>query len=208
MTSIEALSRLQRLGAPVITSADAAVALGLSGSNTTHQLRRLEAAGQVRGLRRGKWWIGDRVDPLVLPEYLTAPYPSYVSLLTALNVRGVVDQIPDVVYVASLGPQGRVLTSVGTYSVHRLAPEVFGGFETLASGAKLATAEKALFDVAYLSATRSRLFAAVPELDLPEALDRTAIRRWLLRIESKRTRTLVRRALERMKVLPRRGAAR
>lgn len=40
------------------------------------------------------------------------------------------------------------LTEVGTFSIHHVAPEIFGGFEETGRGAKLATPEKALFDFA------------------------------------------------------------
>src|SRR5688500_227638 len=37
-----------------------------------------------------------------LPEYLMAPLPSYLSLHTALHLRGLIEQIPEVFYAASL----------------------------------------------------------------------------------------------------------
>lgn len=50
--------------------------------------------------------------------------------------------------------------------------------------------EKALFDFAYLSAGRSRLFATLPELELPRGFRKSELRRWLERIPSPRSRTL------------------
>ncbi len=57
---------------------------------------------------------------------------------------------------------------MGTISFHRMPPELFKGFE-LSSGsdAKIATPEKALFDVLYLAPGRSRVFAKQPELTIP-----------------------------------------
>ena len=43
-------------------------------------------------------------------------------------------------------------------------PDFFGGFETLREHLHLATPEKALLDVLYLTTARSRLFAALPEV--------------------------------------------
>ena len=56
----------------------------------------------------------------------------------------------------------RVKTKLESFSIHHVAPEVFGGYDETERGAKLATAEKALFDFAYLSGGRSRLFASLP----------------------------------------------
>jgi len=67
------------------------------------------------------------------------------------------------IYLVSLARSDRIETKVGTYSVHHIRPELFGGFEhDPASGTKLALPEKALFDFLYLSPTRGRLFAACP----------------------------------------------
>jgi hypothetical protein len=80
--------------------------------------------------------------------------------------------------------------------MHHLAPEVFGGYEETKTGVKLATAEKALFDFAYLSAGRSRLFTALPELVLPRGFRRGELRHWIDRIPSERSRTITRRKLD------------
>src|SRR5690606_15021114 len=140
--------------------ADAAAALGLSTAAASQTLARLARAGLIRSVRHGTWWLDDAPDPLRLPEHLTAPPPAYVSLQTALHRHGLIEQIPEVVYAVSLARTQRVTTKVGTFSVHHVAPEVFGGFEETERGAKIATAEKALFDFAYLSGGRSRLFTS------------------------------------------------
>lgn len=94
------------------------------------------------------------------------------------------------VYVVSLARTQRIRTNVATFSVHHVAPEVFGRYEEGELGTKLATAEKALFDFAYLSGGRSRLFASLPELGLPRSFRRKELSRWLAKIPSERSRTL------------------
>jgi len=79
-----------------------------------------------------------------------------------------------------------------------MTPELYGGFEELGSGVKLATAEKALFDIAYLSSGRSRLFTTLPELEIPEKLRRRELGAWLKKVPSERSRTIVMRSLERL----------
>jgi predicted transcriptional regulator of viral defense system len=196
MNAAEALGRLYDLRAPIVTTAEGAALLGGSIDAANKTLKRLAKAGLVLPLRRGLWGVGKSIDPLLLPDYVTAPYPSYVSLQSALYLHGMISQIPQVTYVVSLDRTQRIRTSVGTLSIHRVAPGFFGGFELRESGVKLATPEKALLDVFYLSGTRSRLFAALPELELPQSFRFREARAWLGKIPSKRLRTVVAARLE------------
>jgi len=196
MTSAEAYADLRRLGKPVLTTRDAADRLRLSPSAASRLLTRLARSGLVEQLRRGRWAVSSVVDTLALPEYLTAPYPSYVSLLTALQLHGMISQIPSLIFVASLAPTRRIETSRGVFSIHRLGPEFFGGFEETGDGIKLATPEKALLDVLYLSRGRSRLFSRLPELELPERFDVRSARRWIAGIPATYQRTMVRRKFD------------
>ena len=199
MNARDALGRLRALRVPAVTTADTAAVLGLSVAAASHTLRRLGASGLLSPVRKGLWALRDRPDPLALAEYLTAPYPSYVSLQSALYLHGMVDQIPAMTYLVSLGRSARVRTGLGTYSVHHLRPELFGGArQDPESGIKLASPEKALVDYLYLSPTRSRLFAALPELELPKAFSSRAARKWVARIPSGRMRTIVERELDRI----------
>ncbi|MGQ0507689.1 MAG: hypothetical protein ACT4TC_20495 [Myxococcaceae bacterium] len=102
----------------------------------------------------------------------------------------------------TLGRTQQISTSVGAFSLHQLTPELFGGFDQLPSGAKLATPEKAVFDLAYLAGTRSRLFRRPPELELPAKLRRQEIRRWAKLIPSSRRRTQVLRQIEALLAQP------
>jgi len=197
MNASEALSRLKRLRVPAATTADAAAVLGVSGEAASHTMRRLARSGLVTPLRKGVWALADRPDPLALAEYVTTPYPSYLSLQTALYQHGMIEQIPSMIFLVSLARSGRVETGLGTYSVHHVQPAFFDGFESLPdSGIKLAAPEKALVDFLYLSPTRSRLFAALPEVELPRGFRRSVAREWAGRIPSQRLRTIVARTLD------------
>ena len=197
MNAPRALGLLHGLHTPAFTTSDAAARIGLSLPATSQTLRRLRAAGLVQLLRRGLWSVREHLDPLVLAEYVAAPYPAYVSLHTALRLHGMIEQIPAVVYVVSLARSHRVPTSLGTFSIHRIEPAFFGGFETpTRSEAKIATPEKALLDVFYLSGVRSRLFASLPELTLPSGFRFDHAQAWIRRIPSARLRTLVTRRLD------------
>ena len=156
----------------------------LSSTATSHMLKRLGHAGLVTPLRKGVWALAERPDRLALAEYVTAPYPAYLSLQSALYQHGMIEQIPSMIYLVSLARSARVDTALGTYSVHHVQPAFFDGFQVLP------------VDFLYLSPTRGRLFAALPELDLPRGFRRSAAREWLRHIPSKRLRTIVSRRLD------------
>jgi predicted transcriptional regulator of viral defense system len=133
-------------------------------------------------------------DPWTLIEEITRPYPAYLSFTSALNAHGMIDQMPREINVASLESAKRVRTELGTYAIHHLPPALFGGWAER-DGVKLASTEKALFDLAYISAVHGARPRRTPELELPPGFDRAELDRWLSQIESPRVRTLTSRAL-------------
>ena len=192
--NLDSFATLIRLG-PIVHTGEAAAALGVSLSQVSRSLRKLEAAGLARSVRRGLWIVGmDPVDPRSLAEEITRPYPAYVSFLSALNTHGMIDQVPREISIASLDSAKRVATSLGRFSVHHLPPELFGGW-TERNGIKLADPEKALFDLAYVSAVHRGRLRNLPELELPRGFKRSSMQRWLDRIPSPRVRTLTSRAV-------------
>jgi predicted transcriptional regulator of viral defense system len=199
MNAASALARLRGLGKRVVTTNDVTLALGVERSAATQTLKRLAAEGLLKKIRHGLWAVDPALDPLLLPEYLTAPMPSYVSFQSALYLRGMVSQVPEVIYVASLAQTRRVKTSLGAFSIHRLAPTFFGGYETLPeSGVRLATPEKALIDTLYLGPTRSGMFTHLPEIEIPKGFDRRKAQEWIARIPVGPRRTSVERRLDRL----------
>lgn len=190
LRSTFAIGDLRNLERPFVTTGEAATRLALSESATSHLLRRLAEDGLVVPLRRGLWSLVGRPDPLLLAGWITAPYPSYASLWTALSAHGALSQIPRDTYVVSLGRPRTIETSVGVFRVHQVAPQVFGGFRD-EGGARLATITKAVFDIAYLAATHGPRFARLPELDLAAGYRPKEARTWLAKIASPRIRSLV-----------------
>jgi predicted transcriptional regulator of viral defense system len=168
MNQIEALQRLRTLATPVVESRDAAALLQVSTSNATTILRRLAKSGMIAHLSRGRWLVNEKLDRLALPELISAPYPAYISMQSALFHHGLIEQIPAVVYAVTPARPRRIQTPMGTISFHRMPPALFTGFElSPRSSAKIATPEKALFDLFYLAPGRSRLFSKQPELTIP-----------------------------------------
>lgn len=187
---------LLRMERPVIETREAAVRLDMSVPAASQLLRRLERSGLARRLRRGLWALQPDIEPFALPPYLTAPFPAYVSFWSALASHGMIEQIPSQVYVASLDRTQKIATTIGDFSVHHLAPELFGGHRLAAEGGQLATPEKALFDSIYLLAPRGGQMH-LPELELTHDFDEAELASWTARIADPRMRTLVGRGLDR-----------
>ncbi len=194
MKSADAYGELRRLGQPVFTTREAAALWRSEQTSASRRLGSLEKAGLVRRIRRGLWALDPEIEPGVAGPYLTAPLPSYVSLFSALAEHGMIDQIPRQISLISLARPRRILTNLGVYVVHQLAPELFGGFRGSERSGYMARPEKALFDLVYVrAAAGSRAY--LPELSLPVGFDRGELGRWSERIESQRLRTLVSRRL-------------
>ena len=117
MTLIQAYSSLQRLGVPAFTTRDAAALLDQSPAHASQTLRRLALEGYLHHLGRGRWGLAGTLQSYALPESLTAPRPSYVSLYSALYHHGLIEQIPDVVYAVTLAETRRVTTPIATVSL-------------------------------------------------------------------------------------------
>jgi predicted transcriptional regulator of viral defense system len=197
MTLLEALRAIAAMDAPVFTTRDAAARLRVPNGHASVSLARLAAAGQLIRLRRGTWALPNCVDPLALPEYLTSPFPAYVSLQSALYLHGMISQVPSMTYAVSLARTRQFRTPLGTVSLHHVQPGFFFGYEDAGRGSgRLATPEKALVDFLYLTPARSRLFRALPELEWPTRFRVRAARAIVTRITSSRRRTLVARKLE------------
>jgi len=197
MTLLDALSTLASMEAPVFATSDAAARLRVPNGHASVMLARLAASGQVIRLRRGVWAFPGRVNSLALPEYLTAPFPAYVSLQSALYLHGMISQMPVVTYAVSQARTRRFETPMGTVSVHHVQPTFFFGFEDAGrSGGHLAVPEKALVDLLYLTPARSQLFRALPELEWPKGFSVRTARAIVSRIEPVSRRTLVARKLE------------
>lgn len=196
MNQIEALRRLQNLGTPVFETRDASALLAVTPANANMILRRLADQGLLVHLARGRWLATLTISRFALPELISAPYPACVSMQSALFHHGLIEQIPAVVYAATLGRPRRVTTPMGVISFHRLPAELFSGFEVNDDGAKIATPEKALFDLLYLGPARSRLFARLPEIVFPREFRWPQLRGFAKLVKSPNRRKFIERRIE------------
>lgn len=199
MRLVDAYAKLLAMKLPVFTTADAAACLRIAPAHASKLLTRLAESGLLNRLRRGLWTTGDDLQILALPQQLVAPFPCYVSLQSALYYHGMISQIPAATYAVSLARTRRYRTPLGEVSVHHVAPAFFFGFEPVGEqGAQLALPEKALLDVLYLGPTKTRFFAALPELELPRSFSIRRARAMAGRIPSPQRRTLVLKRLEKI----------
>ena len=196
MNQIEALRRLQGLGTSVFETRDASALLSVTPANANMILRRLADQGQLVHLARGRWLSAPGISRFALPELISAPSPAYVSMQSALFHHGLIEQIPAVIYAATLGRPRRAATPMGVISFHRLPAELFTGFEVNDDGAKIATPEKALFDVLYLGPARSRLFARLPEMEFPREFRWSQLRDFAKSVKSPNRRKFIDRRIE------------
>jgi len=189
---VDVLARLQRLDQPVLETGDVAAIVGVGKTHASKIAARLAQAGHLLALRRGVWAFPGRLDPLGLPERLTAPQPAYVSLQSALYHHGMMSQIPSSIYAVSLARTRRYTTPLGVVSIHHVAPDFFFGYESVGEKAiRMARPEKALLDVFYLTPARSRLFSALPEVEKPRAFNVAEARRIISRIPFPARRVMV-----------------
>jgi predicted transcriptional regulator of viral defense system len=182
---------------PVFTTAEVVARAGVTPANASRDLAELEKNDMVVRVRRGLWAVQRHPDfspYAVVPYLFEGEQEGYVSLLSALNLHGMIEQIPRVVQVVTKKQRPRRRTRVATYEFYRLAPKLFGGFGLYRRTGKfdIATPEKALFDAMYLSARKGRRFAALPELEVPGSFSPSEVEHWVERIELAPLRAAVR----------------
>jgi hypothetical protein len=194
VNAARAIAILEQEGLPLVTTSEAAALWGISARAANEMLRRIAAAGVLHHVRRGLWGRG-AIDPLRAVERVAEPDVAYVSLLTALRLRGMVEQIAPATQAVTTGRARTIHTPIGSFELHHVAPEFCRGFDR-DLGFPLATPEKALVDVLYLSATRDRTLSRLPELELPRAFSIHRARRWVQEIPDERARARVAKRLE------------
>lgn len=188
---------------PVFTSREVVDLTGSRLAVVSRHLGSLTRRGVITRVTRGVWAQPRHPD---FSPYAVVPYllratrrgqsrkaEGYVSLLSGLNLRGVISQIPRAISVVTSKRLPTLHSPVGTYEFHQLEPTLIGGFEPYgqARNFDLATAEKALFDTLYLSERKGRRFSHLPELELPRTFRPREVEIWITRIKDSRLRSAV-----------------
>ena len=113
MKLIEVHARLKKMAVPVFRTADVMAYLDIRKEHASNLLARLEDTHHIVRIKRGLWVFPEGIDPLAVPEYLTAPFPSYISLQSALYYHGMISQIPAITYSVSPARTHVYKTSLG-----------------------------------------------------------------------------------------------
>ncbi len=177
----------------VFTTREVAERNKTSVASASQGLARLAKSGLLTRVLRNVWakTTDKRLSAYDIIPYLNPKHRAYLSFISALNLYGVISQIPQVITVASTAHSQMVKTTLGTFHVHQLSPDFFDGFDWAAGhGYLVATPEKALVDCLYLSCHKKRQFKHFPEMDL-SALKKKNLQKWVNLIKDKRIRMLV-----------------
>ena len=182
MSQYSYLAAIKILNRPVFTTNELAMLSGKSLSATTQALNLMQKEELVFKIYRGIWAkAGDKN----LSAYTAIPYVlgncrAYVSFISALHLYGIIEQIPQEITLASTAHTNRIITSIGTFSIHRISPSFFKGFDWYKETGSflIAEPEKALIDCLYVSAYKKKQFTYFPELDIPKSFKYKKAKEW------------------------------
>ena len=177
---------------PVFTTRQAAAAAHVGTAQASRDLGRLARLDLIIRVSRGVWadTRSARFSPYAaVPALLALGGPTstgYVSLLSALSLHGMIQQVPRLIHVVGTRRARRTRrTAIGTFRFHVMRRDLVAGFETHASGTfAIATPAKALFDTLYYSARKGARYAHLPEVTLPRDFHRREVAEWIARVES------------------------
>lgn len=199
MTEKTVLSCIRQIDRPIFTTFELSRLCSKSSSTVIQTLNYLERQGLVSKIHQGIWAEAGlkRVNAFAVVPFLFPKQRAYVSFISALHYHGIVEQIPQVVTVASTGHTKKVRTRIATYSVHRIHPSFFMGFSwDKTKSFLIAGPEKALVDSLYVSAHKKKHFGHFPELHLRGQFNVGKAREWLKEIKNKRARIYVSKRFE------------
>lgn len=186
---------IKQLRRPVFTTHELTALSGKSKSTVVQSLNRLVEQGLLLKIYRGIWAeLGHRpISPFEIIPFLLPRQRAYVSFISALHLHGIVEQIPQVITLASTAHTATLRTRVGVFSVHQIAPALFDGFDWYHGEGNflIAEPEKALIDSLYLSSRKKKQFGSFPELRFPPGFSFKRAAHWVERIPEKKIRLYV-----------------
>ena len=193
---------IKQLKRPIFTTHELVSLSGKSSSAVTQALNYLVKQGLLIKVYRGVWVeVDQKISPYSVAPFLKPKSRVYVSFLSALHLYGIVEQIPQVITLASTAHSASLRTALGVFHLHRITPDFFAGFDWYRGEGNflIAEPEKALVDCLYLSAHKKRQYGFFPELRLKRTLNFTKVNDWVKRIPSPRIRLAVKKKLEGIK---------
>jgi len=189
------LTYLRKSEKPIFTTSEISALSGKSLSTVTQSLNHLSRNGLVLRVYRGVWVeVGSAsLSPYAAIPYLFNRQRAYVSFLSALHLYGIIEQIPQVIHLASTIHTRTIRTKLGVFSLHRLSPKFFRGFDWYKGQGSflIASPEKALVDSLYLSACKKKQFGHFPELHFPNSFSFSKVNEFAESIPSNNIRSYV-----------------
>jgi len=189
----------KELNRPVFTTREAAMLSVSSLSNASKMLKTLERKGLVFKVARGIWAEtgNEKLSPYSVIPFLLPKNRTYVSFISALHLHGIIEQIPQEITLASIVHTKKIHTKLGTFSIHRISPLFFDGFDWYKGEGSflIAKPEKALIDSLYLSTRKKKQFSHFPELYFPKSFSFKEATRWVEKIPEPRIRSSVKKKL-------------
>ncbi|MCM8775768.1 MAG: type IV toxin-antitoxin system AbiEi family antitoxin domain-containing protein [Candidatus Omnitrophica bacterium] len=187
---------IKKTARSVFTTHEITALSGKSESTVIQCLNRLSAQGLLTKIYRGVWAeVGAQpISPFSVIAYLFPRQRVYVSFISALHLHGMVEQIPQVITLASMAHTRTLRTKVGIYTVHQILPRFFCGFDWYQGDGSflIAEPEKALIDSLYLSSRKKKQYGIFPELTFPKKFSFRRAVQWADRIPADKLRRYVR----------------
>ena len=203
MSSISILADIKKLRRPVFTTFELSAISGKSLSTVIQGLNNLVKEGLVIKIYRGIWVEAgnERLSPYAVIPCLLAHQRAYVSFISALHLHNMVEQIPQVITLATTSHTKLIRTKLGAFSLHQLSPGLFSGFGwyKMTGVFLIAEPEKALVDSFYLSARKKKQFGNFPELSLPKSFSFKKVKQWVMRIPDSKIRVCVFKKIDNLK---------
>lgn len=194
------LSTISNFSYSVFTTADISRLSGKSASAVTQGLNNLQKQGAVFKIRRGVWAASGEISPYSAIQKVFPGGRVYLSFISALHLQGIIQQIPQVVTLASTFHSRTVNTSLGVFETHRITPEFFDGFDWYKESESflIAEPEKALVDCLYISAGKNKKFGDFPELYFSKDFSVKKVKNWAAKIPGKSRQSYVRKKIKRI----------
>jgi len=199
------LVSIKKLGQPVFTTHEITAISGKSPSTIVHSLKRLADKGLVTKIYHGIWAeagsqkvSGFEIIPHIFPQQRV-----YVSFISALHLYGILEQIPQVITLASTAHTTTVRTAVGIYEVHQISSALFNGFDWYKGKGNflIAEPEKALVDSLYLSSRKKKQFGYFPELYFPPKFSFKKAEEWVNQIREVYIKNYIFRKLKKLRTI-------
>jgi len=194
------LSFIRKLERPVFTTRELSAFSMRSLSAVTQALNFLQKEGLILKICRGIWAeAGSRqLSPYAVIPFLLPRHRVYVSFISALHLYGIIEQIPQEITLASTAHTKRINTVIGSFSIHRIAPSFFKGFDWYKETGSflIAEPEKALVDSLYLSGCRKKQFVYFPELHFPGSFSFVKVKEWSKKIPNPKIRSYVQKKIK------------